>query len=76
MEHHEWSPDGSRILLLVAGHGAEQTDALGSGTLGAQAALPDWVPLVDSSESEGERRRSLYVLESRAVSCRRPLPPS
>ena len=37
VEHHEWSPDGSRILLLVAGHGAEQTDALGSGTLGAEA---------------------------------------
>ena len=41
VEHHEWSPDGTRILLLVAGHGAEQTDALGSGTLGAQAELPD-----------------------------------
>ena len=40
VEHHEWSPDGSRILLLVAGQGAEQTDALGSGTLGAEAELP------------------------------------
>ena len=39
VEHHEWSPDGSRILLLVAGHGAEQTDALGSGTLGPEAEL-------------------------------------
>ena len=49
VEHHEWSPDGSHILLLVAGHGAEQTDALGSGTLGPDAELPDWIPLVDSS---------------------------
>ncbi|MDP9259320.1 MAG: S9 family peptidase [Actinomycetota bacterium] len=63
VEHHEWSPDGSRILLLVAGHGAEQTDALGSGTLGAQAELPAWVPLVDSSEGAGDRRRALYVLD-------------
>jgi dipeptidyl aminopeptidase/acylaminoacyl peptidase len=63
VEHHEWSPDGSRILLLVAGHGAEQTDALGSGTLGAKTALPHWVPLVDSSEGEGERRRALYVID-------------
>jgi dipeptidyl aminopeptidase/acylaminoacyl peptidase len=63
VEHHEWSPDGSRILLLVAGHGAEQTDALGSGTLGAQEALPDWAPLVDSSEAEAEGRRSLHVLD-------------
>jgi dipeptidyl aminopeptidase/acylaminoacyl peptidase len=63
VEHHEWSPDGSRILLLVAGQGAEQTDALGSGTLGAEAELPDWVPLVESSEGEGDRGRSLYVLD-------------
>ena len=63
VEHHEWSPDGSRILLLVAGHGAEQTDALGSGTLGAKAELPDWIPHVDSSEDADERRRALYVLD-------------
>ena len=63
VEHHEWSPDGSRILLLVAGHGAEQTDALGSGTLGPEAELPDWIPLVESSEGEGDRGRALYVLE-------------
>ena len=63
VEHHEWSPDGSRVLLLVAGHGAEQTDALGSGTLGPNAELPDWVPHVESSEDAGERRRALYVLD-------------
>ncbi len=63
VEHHEWSPDGSRILLLVAGRGAEQTDALGSGTLGPEVELPAWVPLVDSSEDAGERRRALHVLD-------------
>ncbi|MDX6618341.1 MAG: hypothetical protein QOK36_727 [Gaiellales bacterium] len=63
VEHHEWSPDGTRVLLVVAGHGAEQTDALGSGTLGPQAEQPPWVPLVDSSENAGEGRRSLHVLE-------------
>ncbi|MDX6571354.1 MAG: hypothetical protein QOC86_510 [Gaiellales bacterium] len=63
VEHHEWSPDGSRILVLVAGHGAEQTDALGSGTLGVQADVPEWVPLVSSSESEGDGRRALYALD-------------
>ena len=45
------------------GHGAEQTDALGSGTLGPKAELPDWMPLVESSEDAGERRRALYVLD-------------
>jgi dipeptidyl aminopeptidase/acylaminoacyl peptidase len=63
VEHHEWSPDGSRILLLIAGEGAEQTDALGSGTLGTKLQLPDWMPLVDSSEDAGERRRALWVLD-------------
>ena len=63
VEHHEWSPDGSRILLLVAGPGAEQTDALGSGTLGARVDLPEWVPLVESSDSENDGRRSLHVLD-------------
>jgi dipeptidyl aminopeptidase/acylaminoacyl peptidase len=63
VEHHEWSPDGSRVLLLVAGHGAEQTDALGSGTLGPQVELPAWVPLVESSEDASERRRAVYVLD-------------
>ena len=63
VEHHEWSPDGSRILLLVAGHGAEQTDALGSGTLGARVDLPEWVPLVSSSDGESDARRSLHVLD-------------
>jgi dipeptidyl aminopeptidase/acylaminoacyl peptidase len=62
VEHHEWSPDGTRILLLVAGHGAEQTDALGSGTLGPQAEVPSWMPAVDSSENAHGGRRSLYVL--------------
>ena len=63
IEHHEWSPDGTRILLLVAGYGAEQTDALGSGTLGPEAELPDWMPLVETNDDAGEGRRALYVLD-------------
>src|SRR4029078_735390 len=67
VEHRECSPDGSRILLLVAGQGAEQTDALGSGTLGAEAELPDWVPLVEASEREGDPRRLLCGLDVRSA---------
>ena len=63
VEHHEWSPDGTRILLLVAGHGAEQTDALGSGTLGPEAELPSWVPPSTRARARARARRALYVLE-------------
>jgi dipeptidyl aminopeptidase/acylaminoacyl peptidase len=74
VEHHEWSPDGKRILLLVAGHGAEQTDALGSGTLGRQAEVPSWIPLVDSTDGAGERRRALYTLDAGSGELRQASP--
>ena len=64
VEHHEWSPDGSRILLLVAGHGAEQTDALGSGTLGARGRrCPTGCRSSTRARTRATRRRALYVLD-------------
>lgn len=63
VEHHRWSPDGARILLVVAGEHAEQADALGSGTLGADdAGGPAWLPDVDSSDAKDDWR-SLWVLD-------------
>src|SRR6266566_6464119 len=47
VEYLAWSPDGSRILLGVAGLGAEMADAQGSGTMRTpQESLPDWIPEV------------------------------
>jgi dipeptidyl aminopeptidase/acylaminoacyl peptidase len=63
VEHHRWSPDGSRILLVVAGEHAEQSDALGSGTFGDESDdLPTWVPEVDATDDE-EEWRSLWTID-------------
>ena len=41
VEYLAWSPDGARILLGVAGFGAELADAQGSGTVGSgESGLP------------------------------------
>ncbi len=70
VEHHRWSPDGSKILLVVAGEHAEQSDARGSGTLGAEADLPAWVPEVESSD-DADEWRSLWVLDVASEEVRR-----
>ncbi len=60
-EYLEWSPDGTRILLGVAGLGAEMADAQGSGTAGsAESALPDWYPDVEAGAAE-DAWRSLWT---------------
>jgi dipeptidyl aminopeptidase/acylaminoacyl peptidase len=63
VEWHAWSADGSRILAGIAGGAAEQADALGSGTIGPEAAaLPSWIPEVESSDLAEEERRSLWLV--------------
>jgi dipeptidyl aminopeptidase/acylaminoacyl peptidase len=53
VEYLAWSPDGTRILLGVAGLGAEMADAQGSGTAGsAESGLPDWYPEVEAGTPE------------------------
>jgi dipeptidyl aminopeptidase/acylaminoacyl peptidase len=52
-EYLAWSPDGRSILLGMAGPGADIGDALGAGTTATRAAaLPAWMPTVDSGVSE------------------------
>jgi dipeptidyl aminopeptidase/acylaminoacyl peptidase len=53
VEYLAWSPDGTRILLGVAGLGAEMADAQGSGTVGAaESGLPSWYPQVEAGTPE------------------------
>jgi dipeptidyl aminopeptidase/acylaminoacyl peptidase len=53
VEYLAWSPDGSRILLGVAGPGAEMADAQGSGTVGSgESGLPSWYPEVEAGTPE------------------------
>ena len=75
-EHHRWSPDGSRILLVMAGEHAEQADGLGSGTVGQDAAgadRPTWVPEVETSAGEDEWR-SAWILDPATGEVRRVSP--
>jgi len=62
-ELHAWSPDGSTILIVVAGLEAEQSDAVGSGVVGEASELPAWVPEVESSERLDATRRWLVRLD-------------
>jgi len=53
VEYLAWSPDGTRILLGVAGLGAEMADAQGSGTVGSgESGLPSWYPNVEAGTPE------------------------
>jgi dipeptidyl aminopeptidase/acylaminoacyl peptidase len=53
VEYLAWSPDGTRILLGVAGFGADMADAQGSGTAGAgESGLPSWYPEVEAGTPE------------------------
>jgi len=61
VEYLAWSPDGTRILLGVAGPAAEMADAQGSGTAGAaDSALPSWYPQVEAGTPE-DAWRSLWL---------------
>jgi dipeptidyl aminopeptidase/acylaminoacyl peptidase len=62
VEHHVWSPDGSRILVLTAGLHADSAGAEGSGALESEKDLPDWTPKVDSWEDTQVWRR-LWILD-------------
>src|SRR5215472_9827015 len=61
VEFLAWSPDGTRILLGVAGLGAEMSDAQGSGTAGrGESELPSWYPEIEAGTPE-DAWRSLWV---------------
>jgi dipeptidyl aminopeptidase/acylaminoacyl peptidase len=61
VEYLVWSPDGTQILLGVAGLGAEMADAQGSGTAApGESDLPAWYPEVEAGTPE-DSWRSLWV---------------
>jgi len=57
VEYLAWSPDGSHVLLGVAGLGADKAGAEGSGTTVAGGETPDWIPDVEGVDDEADRRR-------------------
>lgn len=58
VESFAWSPDGTAILLLVAGVGADLSGAQGSGALASGVdALPSWTPYVEEAIPADSWRR-------------------
>jgi dipeptidyl aminopeptidase/acylaminoacyl peptidase len=70
VEYLHWSPNGRRILLSVAGHGADLSGAQGAATSKTAAQdLPAWLPIVDTgAEGYRWRRAWVYDLEENRVS--------
>lgn len=69
VEYLHWSPDGTRILLGVAGHGADIAGGQGA-VAGQQVAeeLPSWMPAVETGdESYRWRRAWVYELATDSV---------
>lgn len=63
VEYLSWSPDGRRLLLAVAGPGADLAGGQGSGTTYTpDPELPAWMPLVNEGVSENAWR-SIWVFE-------------
>ncbi len=68
VEHLQWSPDGSHILLLVAGHGADVAGAQGAVTSKGAEALASWMPTVETGDESFKWRRVwVYEVASEAV---------
>lgn len=63
VEYLHWSPDGSRILLGVAGHGSDTSASHGAITSKQFGeGLPSWMPAVETGD-ESYRWRRAYVYE-------------
>jgi dipeptidyl aminopeptidase/acylaminoacyl peptidase len=63
VEYLHWSPDGQRLLLGVAGHGADVSGGQGAVTSKTVAEhLPSWTPVVETGE-ESHRWRRAWVYE-------------
>jgi dipeptidyl aminopeptidase/acylaminoacyl peptidase len=70
VEYLQWSPDGSRLLLGVAGFGADFAGWQGGHkTLTRADGLPVWAPIVDSGNEQNLWRR-LFVWDRASGSVR------
>lgn len=53
VEYLQWSPDGSKILLGVAGFGADLAGYQGGAKIPAKKSkLPEWIPQIDTGDAE------------------------
>lgn len=61
VEDLAWSPDGSKLLVLLASPGASLSDAFGSGRIEATSREESWRPTVNEQIDEG--RRILHIVD-------------
>jgi dipeptidyl aminopeptidase/acylaminoacyl peptidase len=75
VEYLHWSPNGRRILLGVAGRGADVAGAQGAAAIKtAEQELPTWLPNVDAGDDAHRWRRAwLYDLDENCVTQLSPL---
>ncbi len=62
VESFAWSPDGTAILLLVAGLGADLSGMQGSGARASGGALPSWMPYVEEA-IPADSWRAIWIWE-------------
>jgi dipeptidyl aminopeptidase/acylaminoacyl peptidase len=63
VEYFHWSPDGRRILLGVAGHGADISGGQGAvKSAEAIEVVPPWIPIVETG-AEAYRWRSAWIYD-------------
>jgi dipeptidyl aminopeptidase/acylaminoacyl peptidase len=62
VEYLQWSPDGARVLLGVAGHGADVAGSQGAVTSEQLAVILSWMPAVDTVD-KAYRWRSAWAYE-------------
>jgi dipeptidyl aminopeptidase/acylaminoacyl peptidase len=64
VEYLHWSPNGERILLGVAGHGADVSGGQGAvaSKVAQESATPSWLPAIETGD-ESYRWRSVWVYE-------------
>lgn len=66
VEYFHWAPDGRKVLLGVAGRGADLAGCQGGAKIAARREdLPGWMPFVDTGDAEN-LWRSLYVCDVEA----------
>ena len=71
VEYLHWSPDGARILMGVAGHGADISSGQGAVTSKILGEVtPSWMPRVESG-AESHRWRKIWTYELATDSARK-----
>jgi dipeptidyl aminopeptidase/acylaminoacyl peptidase len=62
IEYLHWSPDGRRILLGVAHHGADVSGGQGAISSSSSSESPPWMPTVEGAD-QGRHCRSSWVYD-------------